>query len=297
MKLTRRLTRWGIVILCLAALLSLCACTADMDVGENTVLAEEFMDHVLADDYDAAYAMVQATVTDGDFRAYWEAMQTVAEGAKSYEMEQIGWQVQRAQGLTTRATAYQVYPDNGRIVLLRVVTREDIAGIAGIHFSDVTDFIHETDAYIPTVRIVLWVFSGLCVAFTVWMLIDCARRRIKYKVLWMILMFAGVALTVTVGQSSNLNFQMGLFCSLWSIDADPGLLAVVVEIVVPLGAILYLCLRKRLTLDGEATKATEAEVPPETAAETAPETADASATAPAEDVYQAEDEASSEPQE
>ncbi len=293
MQHTRTLTRFGLLFLCLAALLSLCACTADMDVGENTSLSQQFMDHVLADDYDAAYGMVQATVADGDFRAYWDAIQTVMAGAEAYEIEQIGWHVQRAKGLTTRTTAYQVYPDNGRIVLLRVVTRDDIQGIAGIHFSDITDFIHETNAYIPTVQIILWVISGLCVAFTVWMLIDCARRKIKYKALWLILILFGIAITVTVGQSSNFNFSIGLFSNLWSIDADPGLPAVVTKIVIPLGAILYLCLRKRLTQDAEAAVATEAEAPAETAAETA-DTAD---TPPAEDVYTAEDTTSSDLQE
>lgn len=268
MQHTRTLTRLGLLFLCLAALLSLCACTADMDVGENTTLSQRFMDYVLADDYDAAYGMVQATVTSGDFRAYWDAMQTVMAGAEAYEIEQIGWHVQRAKGLTTRTTAYQVYPDNGCIVLLRVVTRDDIQGIAGIHFSDITDFIHETNAYIPTVQIILWVISGLCVAFTVWMLIDCARRKIKYKALWLILILFGVAITVTVGQSSNFNFSIGLFSNLWSIDADPGLLAVVTKIVIPLGAILYLCLRKRLTQDAEAAAEAAAETAADTAADT-----------------------------
>ena len=285
MKRPRILRYFLLLALSLTALLSLCACTADMDVGDNTILGKQFMDYVMADDYAAAYDMVKVTVSDGEFRAYWDVIQTVVDGAETYEMEQIGWQVRRANGLTARTTAYYVFPDNGRTVLLRVVTRDDIQGIAGIHFSDVTDFIRETDAFIPTVRIILWVLTGLCIAFTVWMLIDCARRKIKYKALWMILMFAGVAFTVTMGQSSSFTFSLGLFCNLWSINADPGLLAVVTEVVIPLGAILYLCLRKRLIKDAETAA--------ETAAQPATEPADAVATPPVEDVYQPEDTPSS----
>lgn len=281
MKRPRILRYFLLLALSLTALLSLCACTADMDVGDNTILGKQFMDYVMADDYAAAYDMVKVTVSDGEFRAYWDVIQTVVDGAETYEMEQIGWQVRRANGLTTRTTAYYIFPDNGRTVLLRVVTRDDIQGIAGIHFSDVTDFIRETDAFIPAVRIILWVLTGLCIAFTVWMLIDCARRKIKYKALWMILMFAGVAFTVTLGQSSSFTFSLGLFCNLWSINADPGLLAVVTEVVIPLGAILYLCLRKRLIKDAETAA--------ETAAQPATELADAVATPPVEDVYQPED--------
>jgi hypothetical protein len=142
-----------------------------------------------------------------------------------------------------------------------VVTREGIEGIAGIHFSDITGFLRDKEAFVPTVQIILWVVSGLFVAFTVWMFVDCLRRKLKYKALWAILIFFGIALTVTVGETSNFSFQIGLFCSLWSIDADPGLPAVVTKIVVPLGAILYLCLRKRFilqqplpdTVDGEGS--------------------------------------------
>ncbi len=244
MKRKRRWFRLGLLILCLAAILSLCACT-DVDVGQNTELSRQFMDHVLADNYDAAYAMVQVTVSDADFRAYWGGIQAAVEGANSYEMEQIGWRINTTNGVTDRTTAYQVYPNNGHMVLLRVVTRDDIEGIAGIHFSDVTDFLRETETYVPTVQIILWVISGLSMAFTVWMLIDCLLRKIKNKVLWVILIFFGVAFTVTLGQSSNIAFTFSLFCSLSTIQADPGLLSVVTKVVVPLGAILYLCLRKR----------------------------------------------------
>lgn len=250
-------TRLILPALCLLTLLSLFACTADMDVGDNTELSHEFMKYVMADDYDAAYGMVKVTVSDPDFREYWGGIQTAVEGAESYEMEQIGWNVNRSGGLTTRTTAYQAYLDNDRIILLRTVTRTDIEGIAGIHFSDVTDFIRTTDAYIPTVRVVLWVLSGLCIAFTIWMFVDCLRRKMKYKVLWALLIFGGIAFTVTMGQTSNLTFNVGLFFQPSSIVADPGLVSVVTKVVIPVGAILYLCLRKRFTVDPNAPTGVE----------------------------------------
>lgn len=241
--------RLALLALCLLTVLALVACTADTDIGNNTELSHQFMKHVMADDYDAAYDMVKATVTDADFRAYWETIQTAVEGAETYELEQIGWNINTTNGLTTRTTAYQVYTDTDRIILLRTVTREDIAGIAGIHFSDITDFINATNTYIPTVRIVLWVISGLAIAFTVWMFVDCLRRKMKYKVLWAILIFFGIAFTVTVGETSDLSFNIGLFLQTSSIVADPGLVSVVTTLVVPVGGILYLCLRKKFTID------------------------------------------------
>ena len=238
-----------LVLTALILLVTLISCTPDMDVGNNTELADQFMDHVIADDYDAAYGMVKATVTDSDFRPYWKDIRQTAEGAKTYELEQIGWQINTVNGVTDRTTAYQVYLDNERTVLLRVMTREGIEGIAGIHFSDITEFLASTEVFVPTVQLILWVFSGLCVVFTLWMLVDCLRRKMKYKVVWVLLILFSLCLSFTVGETSNFSFNVGLFFQTSTITADPGLVAVVTKLVIPVGAILYLCLRKKFTVD------------------------------------------------
>ena len=277
--LRRALLLLTVVLVLLAALIS---CTPDMDVGNNTELADQFMDHVIADDYAAAYGMVKATVTDSDFLAYWATVPTVADGAETYEMKQIGWNLNRSNCVTTRTTAYQAELDNGRTVLLRVVTQDGIEGIAGIHFSDITDFLASTEAFVPTVRVILWVVSALAMAFTVWMLVDCLRRKMKYKVVWAILIFFSLCFTFTVGETSNFSFNVGLFFQTSSIEADPGLLAVVTKLVIPVGAILYLCLRKKFTID---PKQPEEEVPADPFAQTETETvaeADGDHPAPAE---------------
>ncbi len=249
MKTTRKVSILFCVLFLAALTLLLAACTPDMNVGNNTELAGQFMDHVIADDYDAAYGLVKATVTDPDFRAYWVSIQTAAKGAKAYETEQIGWKINTTNGITDSTTAYQVYLDNGHTILLRVVTREGIEGIAGIHFSDVTEFLRDTEAFVPTVQIILWVISGLCMAFTVWMFVDCLRRKMKYKAVWAIVIFFGVALSVTVGEISNFSFTLGLFFKPSTVTADPGLVAVVTKVMIPVGAILYLCLRKKFTAE------------------------------------------------
>ena len=238
-----------LILMTLVLLAALISCTPDMDVGNNTELADQFMDHVIADDYAAAYGMVKATVTDPDFRAYWTTVQTVADGAETYEMKQIGWNLNRSNGVTTRTTAYQAELDNGRIVLLRVVTQDGIEGIAGIHFSDITEFIHTTDTYVPVLQAIVMVFSLLCMAFTIWMFVDCLRRKMKYKFVWAILTVFGIALNLTVGETFSFSFNIGLFVQMSTVQVDPGLVAVVTKLVIPVGAILYLCLRKKFTVE------------------------------------------------
>ncbi len=263
-KKTPKYLRAAALLLCALMLVTLIACTADMDVGNNTPLANTFMDHVLQNDYAAAYDLVKTNVTNADFQAYWIGIRETVAQAESYEMEQIGWQINKSNGETYYTSAYQVYPDNGRTVLLRVVTVEGTEGIAGIHFSDVTAFMEKADAVTPVAGVILLIFSLLMLAFVIWMFVDCLRRKMKkgHKILWAILIFGGIALTFTVGQTSGFNFKIGLMLQTSSITADPGLQAFVTKLAIPLGAILYGCLRKRFTLEAEAEAETESETEP-----------------------------------
>lgn len=256
MKPTPARLRAAAVLMCLLMLLSLVSCTDGVDTGENSRLSHTFMGYVLADDYDAAYGLVKATVADADFRAYWENIQTAAEGAEHYEMALISWQSSTSNGLTACTTAYRVELDNDRIVLLRTVTREDIEGIAGIHFSDATEFVRRTDAMIPTAQTVMRVFSILAILFVLILFVDCLRRKMKYKLVWAILLFFGFAVTFTVGETSSSSFFMGLMLETSSIQADLGLQAVVAKVMIPVGGVLYLCLRKKFTIDPKESSET-----------------------------------------
>jgi hypothetical protein len=238
-----------LVLIALILLVTLTSCTPEVDYGDSIKLSDQFMDHVIADDYDSAYRLVKATVTDPDFRDYWETIRSVAEGAETYTKLPVQRNATRSGGVTTITTAYQVNLDNGRTVLLRVVTRDGIEGIAGIHFSDITDFLASTDTYVPVLQAIVMVFSLLCMAFTIWMFVDCLRRKMKYKFVWAILTVFGIALNLTVGETFSFSFKIGLFVEMSTVQVDPGLVAVVTKLVIPVGAILYLCLRKKFTVD------------------------------------------------
>ena len=252
MKRTRLAKCIVLSVLCVLTLLSLVSClSADMEVGNHTELADQFVTHVINGDYNSAYGMVSASAGESEFREYWEMIRTVADGSKSYKMEQIGWNINSTNGVTTNTTAHQVYLDNGKTVLLRVVTQENVEGIAGIHFSDVTDFLQRTDRVVPVVNIVLIVVSVLTYAFAGWMLVDCIRRKIKYKAVWIILILACVSFTLTIGDQGGFNFMVGLILQRNSIVADPGLRSVVTKIVGPVGALVYLFVRKKITVNPE----------------------------------------------
>lgn len=248
MKHINNFVRIILIALCLVTVISLASCTADMENGNNTELGDRFLTELLNDDKNEAYELLKHSVNKEEFNNYWTNIRPVAYGATTYEMEQIGWKTNISNGITTRVSAFQVYFDNGETILLRVTTREDIEGIAGIYFSDVTAFLDQTDGFVSAGSIILIVVSLLSIAFVIWMFVDCLRRKIKRKVLWAILIFCGIRLTFTIGEQLGLNFFVGIVLQMNSIAADPSIKSVVAKFILPVGAILYFFLRKRLTI-------------------------------------------------
>ena len=189
MKHKQLLLRALLLVLCMITLASLCACTADMEIGDNNELADRFLTCVLENDADGAYALVQNTASKVDFDSYWPTILPIVDGATSYEMEQIGWNIRTVNGNTTHTTAYQIYFNNEKIALLRITAADGIDGIAGLHFSDITNFVNTSTRVLPYAKGVLWTISALTIAFSIWMLVDCIRRKIKHKVLWILCIF------------------------------------------------------------------------------------------------------------
>lgn len=233
----------------LFSLFSLASCGYREKIDRNDKVSAEFLDLALQDDYASAYALVSATISDGDFAAYWGSIRETLEGAESYRQERNDWSVDTVNGQTSVTTAYRVILDNGKTAWLRVVTREDISGIAGIHFSDVTEFLDSTRAYMPTVQVILGVFSGVVFLFMLLMLVDCLRRKMRYKVLWVILILCGIGVTVAFGENFATEYFAGLMIETSSITPDPGTLTVSVRLMIPVGAVLYLWLRNRFVVE------------------------------------------------
>lgn len=249
MKNVKTITRALAVAVCLILLLSLASCNlAGMEVGNNTELGEQFLDCMVKNDSYGAYELIKNTTDDQEFSDYWEEIMPLVEGATSYEMEQIGWNVSTRNGEVARISAYQVYFDNDKILLLQIYTTDSIEGIAGLNLMDVTEFVTATDAFVPPVNIALIVLSILSIAFMVWMFVDCMRRKIRRKALWAILILVGAGFTLSIGEQMGVKFTLSIALHTSSIAADPSLLSVITKITLPVGAIVYFFLRKKLPL-------------------------------------------------
>ena len=236
----------ALVLACLFVLFAFCAC--DRSPEGNRELFDEFLSSAMDDNYDAAYALIKEAVSDAEFKNYWRAMQYVVGGASTYTVKQTGFQLNSKNGVTVCYTYYKVSFDNGRTAVFRLVTHSEYEGIAGIHCSEVTDFLADTKRTVTLGTIATVILSALSIGFAVWMIVDCVRRKLKRKVLWIILILFSIGLKLTLGEELGILFKFGFFSHYSSIVADPFAKSIVISIFAPVGAIIYFFLRKKHTV-------------------------------------------------
>ena len=238
-----------ILLICLILSLALMfgGCTITEDSAESRALCDAMVAHIIQNDYTAAYGMVQSVASEEEFQPLWNQMRTVLKDSSSYELQQKNWYKNWNNGVTTTQVLFEISTDDGKICQMLIYTRDGIEGIAGLNFLDSTDFVNQTEVF-GTVNIFLIIFSVLCFAFSIWMFIDCLKRRPNHKILWAILTLCYVGGSLTTGASEfSVNFRVSLICALTNISADRTALAVTATAFLPLGAIIYFFVRKRLT--------------------------------------------------
>jgi hypothetical protein len=226
-------------------------CTVIEDSEESRALCEEMLGYIIQNDFEAAYGMISHVASEEDFAYVWNEMRNVMQNSKSYEIQQKNWYKSWNNGVTTTQTLFEVITDDGKVCQFTIYTMDQIDGLARIHFLDSTEFVRKT-AFLPTLNIFLAIFSLACIAFSVWMLVDCLKRRLKYKALWAILTLAHAGISVQAGATGfDFNFKFMLAFPFTRVSAIPSALAVAVTAFIPLGAIIYCFIRKRLTLPKE----------------------------------------------
>lgn len=248
---------------CLLCLALLAGCNDFVPKNDaHTELCHRMMRHVIANDFESAYTLVRAAGSKEDFRVVFEALRTLMNGSDSYELEQTGWYVNIKEGVTSYTSTFQVNASGGAVILLQIKTVEGIEGMASFYLHDATEFAQGVGRYkgINVAFILLWIAS---LAFTVWMLVDCIRRRIKKrKALWIIAILLGLSLTLTMGESGvNFGFNLGTFLSISQVKAVIPSLSVVYSLYLPIGAIAYLIARKRITYREEPILPGTEEIP------------------------------------
>ena len=254
-----------ILFLCAVLILSFVfgGCSVKEDSEESKALCEAMLHHLITDDYESAYKMVEEVATEEEFERVWTSMREVLKNSRTYEIQQKGWYQNWSNGLTTTEVLFEIATDDGKIFQMLIYTRSDIEGIAGLNFQDSTAFAQKTES-LQIVGIFLAIFSLGCLVFTVWMFVDCLKRCKTRKALWAILTLCSAGFSVTFGASSfSFNIRFAILAGMTSVSADRATLAVTFTVLLPIGALVYCLMRKRLTRSTEEIPANITEGPAE----------------------------------
>lgn len=253
MKLRRVLAAVLVLVLMLAG------CGAEEMVDDSAIRAdaEVLLAAFMHDDYDACRAVVDASVADADLEAIFPSIAEELADLGTYEMTAVGWNQKQSADADQVSVQYLVSGEGGKYYLT-VAKVEGQAGLAGFQIAAAEEDAEPTKPAGP----VHWIFTvvGMAeLAFVVWMLIDCARRKMKRKWLWIpLILLAGVILNFTIRDGGlTFRFNAGLYLTMTSLSTFVAG-GFRVSLFIPVGAIVYFLRRRKMTgTEGKAAKAAE----------------------------------------
>lgn len=245
-----------VLLLTMAAmlLLSLTAC-GGIKIEDNPQAragVDALLTALLEGDEEAGYKAVTDQINRKDFSQAFHQMAQLIADVESYELEPIGFNYQSRNGVTYRTMTYRMTTNDATFVVEAVV-QDNVQGLLSFYITpeEYTALNYTgTPGHMEGASLAQWVVLAVGIlswVFVIWMAVDCCRRKIQRKWLWLIAIVLGsILLTLSTSASSvNLRFNIGIHLRLssWIFygNGDTQL-----NLLVPVGALLYLLRRKKL---------------------------------------------------
>ena len=234
-------------------------CSVDLQRFENAEsrqYAETMLDALIANDPQAAYSIVSKICTEEEFKAMFTEMQSIIGKAESYELKLLSihknTNITNGQKTVTTRSVYEMTTELGRTIVSINMDNQ-----VGVTFFNLTAYEHSDYYFTGTlghmkkasgVQWALLLFNVLPVALSVYALIDCLRKKFKKKWLWILFLILGYfSLSLTLSPTKfSINYNVG------SVMAYTALIrygsgALIIRLMLPLGAILYFATAKERT--------------------------------------------------
>lgn len=252
----RKIKSLAIVLLVVAALL-LTACSASQAEQVDVIKAhcEDMVDAIIANDAESGYAIITNQTDKQQFMATFAQMHEYISQVNTYELTQKAWRSGSKNGTPYFEATFEM-TTNAETYRVTAVTVDGYDGLYSFHIAALSDTEVSYTGTITTMSgasALQWgliLLSAVCIAFVVFTFIDCLRRKLRLKPLWLILIVCG-AMILTFSSSGGLlrfHFNIGLLFAQYSHMKQYVNGAFTTQLVVPMGAIIYWILRKKYTL-------------------------------------------------
>jgi hypothetical protein len=238
-----------LMILLLVVALLLGGCITPPDDAAIRQEAQAVLDGLADGDYNAVRADLSRQISDATLRGAFDDMSEAVRSLGEYEMEVNQWNYHTKDGVTTTSIRYLLTAGEERLYLdVTKIDGED--GLYGFFLRSVEE--GEAQRAERSSGIAGWVVTGFgvaAIAFMIWMVVDCVRRKLKYKWLYVLLIvLVSMVLNVSYndgGMKMQTLFGLHLGLSGLTSYASGGF---ALELYFPLGAVVYCFLRKKLTV-------------------------------------------------
>ncbi|MBQ3153598.1 MAG: hypothetical protein IJB88_00040 [Clostridia bacterium] len=211
-----------------------------IDLAETKKSCKAMLDALIMDDKEAAEALMSETVDPADFDSFYDILVRYFKDNGPYTLKVLDVSQEEHQGNVYVNVTYEAKLSDGHAYIVTCAVTEEEEGLAGIQIQE--NLINDTPLGL---RIAFLVGSLLMIALTVWMVIDCIIRKPDGMGLWIVLMLCTVKLSfaASFGETS-FEWGIGLVLSLSTVGT--GSYSSVINLALPVGAIVYFFLRKRL---------------------------------------------------
>lgn len=250
----RRIKTIFLLLLSAALLVSLAGC-GEMKIQDNERIrpgVDAVLTALLAGDEEAGYAAVYHEISRKEFVTAFAQMRELLAEVETYELTPIQYNFRSTNGTRAEQMVYRMTTNAGTYVVSAVVV-EGYQGLTSFHIAPEENTALSytgTPGHMEGASLGQWIVLILGLlgwAFVIWMAVDCCRRKIRRKWLWLIvILLGGVLLTLSASATSmNFRFNVGLHLRLssWIFYGDG---TSQLQLLVPVGALVYLLRRKKL---------------------------------------------------
>lgn len=247
--------RFSLIILVMALLLFFAGCSVKDD-PEIRADVESFLGALRSGDADAAYALVYSGIGQEEFDTAFAQMHGMVSDLDNYELTPIQYNYSKKNSIEQIQLAYRLTSADSAFL----VTATSVQGYDGLVGFYITPEEQTTLHYTGTLsqmqgaNAAQWIvlaIGALTWVYTIWLIVDCCRRKIRRKPLWILILLCCVLFTVSMGNGSmGIRFNIGLYLKLSSLIRY-GNGAWELGLMFPVGAIVYHALRRKLTIQHE----------------------------------------------
>lgn len=217
---------------------------------------EKLLNAMIADDYDTARDAIYEGVNEADFQQMYASLQPDLAEMEQYTLVASNINKTVKNGVSSTNVRYMMTAGEEKF-LVDVARIEGYEGLTAFYlnaYQPVT--VTGTLGHMQGANAAQWTFLAIGIlegVFAIWVFADCCRHKIRRKWLWLLLIALGYVIlsVIAAPEQFRINFNVGAFLSYTSLICySTG--GATCQVVIPVGAIVYLSMRKKLFAGYEA---------------------------------------------